>query len=474
MPALRHRRPQARAVVRVDHRSAERSPSAVGVRAARGVAAARRPRRSAWPPFLLAVSLAGAPAPVASQTRPLDPGLPVAAPGEVGISAERLARIGPAMQRYIDRRLVPGTVTLVARRGKVVHFEARGFMDVERAVPMRVDAIFRIASMSKPVTSAALMMLWEEGLFHLDDPVADYLPEFADVRVSTTGDASGESGELVEPRSPMTIRQLLTHTAGLANAWIGNTAHYARTFEGADDGDLDGYVRRLASLPLNYHPGEAWQYSAATDVVGRLVEVLSGRPLDRFLEERIFRPLDMPDTRFFLDERHAERLSTQYTPGEDGTIRLQDPGSIESRWIAGPKSLFRGAGGLVSTARDYARFQQAILNGGELDGIRILGPLTVSLMLENHIGGLVPWLTGPGFGFGLGYAVVTDRGAAGTPMSLGAAFWGGAYATLSWIDREQELVGVFMTQVRPYDHIAIRQDFRTLAYQAVVEEGRRR
>ena len=423
---------------------------------------------------LVALLLLGVAPAAMAQTKPPDLGLPAGDPEEVGMSADRLARIGTAMQRYIDEGSVPGTLTLIARRGRIVHFEARGLMDVERSVPMRPDAIFRIASMTKPITSVALMMLWEEGRFQLDDPVADYIPEFGDVKVSTTADVSGESGELVEPRSPMTVRHLLTHTSGLANSYIGNAAHYERTVEGRQLGDLEAYVKRLASMPLNYHPGEEWQYSSATDVVGRLVEILSGMPLDRFLEERIFRPLDMRDTFFFLEERHAPRLASQYAPGENGTLRLADPGTADSRWISGPKTLFRGAGGLVSTARDYVRFQQAILNGGELDGVRILGPVTVTLMLENHTGELVPWLTGPGFGFGLGYAVVTDRGAAATPLSRGAAYWGGAYATLSWIDPAQELVGVFMTQLRPYRHLNIRMDFLNLAYQAVVETDRRR
>lgn len=418
--------------------------------------------------WILLAGMLAAGDPVAAQAH-ADFGLPLASPAEAGMSAERLGRIGPAMQRYIDADLVPGTITLIARRGRIVHFETRGSMDVERDIPMRDDAIFRIASMTKPIASVALMMLWEEGHFQLDDPVADYIPAFSDVRVSTTADASGQSGELVEPRSPMTIRQLLTHTAGLANSYIGNTTHYERTLEGTRGGDIEAYVDSLATMPLNYHPGEEWQYSHATDVVGRLVEIFSGMPLDRFFRERIFEPLDMPDTHFFLDESHAERLMAQYTPGEDETIELQDPGTPESRWISGPQTLFRGAGGLVSTARDYVRFQQAILDGGELDGARILSPVTVSLMLENHIGDLVPWLTGPGFGFGLGYAVVVDRGLAGTPMSEGSAYWGGAYATLSWIDPEEEMVGVFMTQVRPYGHINIRGDFRNLAYQAIVE-----
>jgi CubicO group peptidase (beta-lactamase class C family) len=397
-------------------------------------------------------------------------GLPMALPEEVGMSAERLARIAPVMQRYIDDRLVAGTVTLVARKGRVVHFEAQGLMDADAGVPMRRDALFRIASMTKPITSVALMMLWEEGRFQLDEPVERYLPEFADVRVSTTADASGRTGELVPPRSRMTIRQLLTHTAGLANSYRGNTEFYGETMDGpAGEEDLEAYVKRLAAMPLNYHPGEEWQYSGATDVVGRLVEVISGMPLDRFLAERIFIPLRMPDTHFFLDDSHGERLTAQYTPGPDQKISLQDPAGAASRWISGPRTLFRGAGGLVSTASDYVRFQQAMLNGGELDGVRILGPRTVSLMLENHTGDLPLWLPGPGYGFGLGWAVAMDRGKSRAPFSVGTGYWGGAYATLSWFDAEQELIGVVMTQVRPYGHINLRQDFQVLAYQAIVD-----
>ncbi|MAT83036.1 MAG: serine hydrolase [Gammaproteobacteria bacterium] len=395
--------------------------------------------------------------------------LPEADPAAVGMDPERLARIGPVMQRYIDEGLVPGTVTAIMRRGRLVHFEVRGSMDVEGGQPMAPDTIFRIASMTKPITSVALMMLWEQGAFQLRDPVADFLPEFADAKVSTTGDASGQTGELVAPERPMTVRDLLTHTAGLANNYIGNTEFYRETMQARPEDDLAAYIERLASLPLNYHPGTAWQYSAATDVVGRLVEVLSGRPLDRFLAEEIFDPLGMTDTRFFLDDDRADRLAAQYRPGEDLTIELDDPAGAGSRWVSGPKKLFRGAGGLVSTASDYLRFQQMMLNGGTLDGVRLLAPATVSLMLENHTGDLPLWLPGPGMGFGLGYGIVLDRGETAMPMSVGTAYWGGAYCTLSWIDPEQELVAVLMTQVRPYTHLDIRQDFQVLTYQAIVE-----
>lgn len=395
--------------------------------------------------------------------------LATATPESVGMSSERLARIGPVMQRYIDARLVPGTITAVMRRGKLVHLQMQGDMDVENGRPMERDAIFRIASMTKPITSVALMMLWEEGHFQLRDPVAKYLPEFANPLVSTTSDASGETGELVAVDRPIQIRDMLTHTAGLANSYIGNGDYYRKASRALAEDDLASYIKRLATLPLNYQPGTAWQYSAATSVVGRLVEVMAGQPLDEFLDVRLFQPLGMTDTHFFLDEEKAARLTAQYQPGEDDRIELQDPGSVKSRWVTGPKKLFRGSGGLVSTVDDYLRFQQTMLNGGELEGARILSPTTVSLMMENHTGDLPLWLPGPGMGFGLGYGIVIDRGAAATPLSLGSAYWGGAYCTLSWIDREEEIVAVLMTQVRPYRHINIRQDFQVLVHQAIVE-----
>jgi CubicO group peptidase (beta-lactamase class C family) len=232
-------------------------------------------------------------------------------------------------------------------------------------------------------------------------------------------------------------------------------------------------IKRIAALPLNYQPGEAWQYSAATDVVGRLVEVLSGQSLDEFFKQRIFAPLDMHDTHFYLNDTLGGRLTAQYEPGEGNKIKLQDPGSNKSRWIAGNaggnKKVFRGAGGLVSTAHDYIRFQQMVANGGVLDGVRLLSPITVSLMTENHTGTLPLWLPGPGMGFGLGYAVVIDRGAAATPLSLGSAYWGGAFCTLSWFDSKEGVVAAVFTQVRPYNHINIRQDFQNTVYQAIVK-----
>lgn len=398
-----------------------------------------------------------------------DAGLARSKPERVGMSSERLKRIAPAMQKYIDKGLVPGTVTLVARRGKVVHFEAQGYMDARSQKAMRKDALFRIASMTKPITSVALMMLWEEGKLQLSDPVSKFLPEFSEQMVSSTSDASGETGELVSAKRPSTIRDMLTHTAGLANSYLGNAEYYQEHSSVRSQDTLSSYIKRLASFPLNYQPGEAWQYSHATDVVGRLVEVISGMPFDQYMRQKIFQPLDMRDTHFFLEDTKSERLTSQYRPGDNMTIVLQDPGNAESRWIDNPHQVPRGAGGLVSTVRDYLRFQQAMLNGGELDGVRLLSPTTVSLMMENHTGDLPLWLPGPGMGFGLGWAVVKDRGEAATPLSEGSAYWGGAYCTIAWIDREEELVGILMTQVRPYNHLNIRQDFQVLAHQAIID-----
>ena len=387
-----------------------------------------------------------------------------------GMSSERLGRIAPAMRSYIDAGLVPGTVTAIVRQGKLVHLETHGFRDVANKTPMERDTIFRIASMTKPITSVALMMLWEEGKFQLRDPVAKFLPEFANVKVSSTADASGATGVLLDPQRPMQIRDLLTHTAGLANSYRGTgIKHYQSVMARRDDDTLETFIKRLATLPLNFQPGEAWEYSIATDVVGRLVEVMSGQPLDIFMQARILDPLDMVDSKFYLDATRAPRLAAQYKPGADQKIVLQDPAGAASRFVQGPQLLFRGAGGMVSTVDDYLRFQLMVLNGGALDGTRLLAPSTVSLMLENHTGDLPLWLPGPGMGFGLGYGVVVDRGAAATPLSAGAGYWGGAYCTLSWVDPEQDLVGVIMTQVRPYTHLNIRQDFQTLVYQSLID-----
>ena len=398
---------------------------------------------------------------------------PKAKPEDMGMSSDRLERVSAKIQEYIDQDLTPGVETIIVRNGHIVYHKVQGNKRAENSTPLIKNDIFRIASMTKPIASIALMTLWEEGKFQLNDPITKFLPEFETVMVSTVGDASGNTGELVPPNRMITVRDILTHTAGFANSYRGNTKAYREAMGPDRAVDNKELISRLSKIPLNYQPGTQWQYSIATDVVGHLVEVISGKNLDQFLKERLFEPLSMPDTHFYLTKEKADRLTSQYSPSEKNQkIELRDPGSEDSRWISGPKTLFRGAGGLVSTGQDYLRFQQMMLNGGTLGATRILSPTTVSLILENHTGDLPLWLTGPGMGFGLGYGVVVDRGTAATPLSQGAAYWGGAYCTLSWIDPQEQIVGILLTQVRPYSHLNIRQDFQALTYQAITESYR--
>ena len=400
-------------------------------------------------------------------------GVPTAEPETVGMSSERLERLDRVMQGYIDRNEVAGVVTLVARRGKVVHFSALGERDAESGAPMTHDAIFRIASMTKPIASTALMMLYEEGRFQLRDPIAKWLPEFADMQVALPPPTHERTGRFktVPAAGPITVQQILTHTAGLANSYRGiMQPEYqemaARTKPGDTVGDM---LKRLATLPLNFHPGEAWEYGRATDVVGRLVEVMSGQTLDLFLKERIFEPLDMTDTHFYVPESKLDRFTALYRPDANGKIELAEAPTADSRFFAEPHVYFSGAGGLASTARDYFRFHQMMLNGGELEGVRILSRKTVELMTTNHTGDKGIWLAGPGYGFGQGYAIVTDLGPSGTPRSEGSYYWGGAYGTIFWVDPEEELIGILMEQIRPYTHLNIRPDLATMTYQAIVD-----
>ena len=401
-------------------------------------------------------------------------GVPAAEPEAVGMSSERLERLDRVMQGYIDRNEVAGVVTLVARRGKVVHFSALGQRDVEAGAPMTHDTIFRIASMTKPIASVALMMLYEEGRFQLRDPISKWLPEFADMRVAVPAPPQERlTGryKTVPASRPITVQQVLTHTAGLANTYRGITQpEFQEVVAPREPGDTVGdMLKRLATLPLNFHPGDHWEYGRATDVVGRLVEVMSGQTLDAYLKERIFEPLDMRDTHFYLPKSKLDRFAALYRPDAHGKIELAEAPTSDSRFVAEPHTYFSGAGGLVSTARDYFRFHQMMLNGGELDGARILGRKTVELMIANHTGDKGIWLAGPGYGFGLGYAVVTDLGPSGTPRSEGSYYWGGAFGTIFWVDPSEELIGILMEQIRPYTHLNVRPDLATMTYQAIVD-----
>ncbi|HVS13408.1 MAG TPA: serine hydrolase domain-containing protein [Thermoanaerobaculia bacterium] len=411
----------------------------------------------------------------ASTARDVDaPSLPRAEPSELGFSAQRLERLDRAMQGYVDRDELAGLVVLVARRGKVVHLESFGQRDAAAGAPMTSDTIFRIASMTKPIASVALMMLWEEGRFQLRDPVAKFLPEFADPVIAVPPDPleyHGQPTRTVAARNPITIQHLLTHTAGLANNYRGPTrdAYVEMRRELPAGATVADMVKELAKVPLDFEPGTAWEYGPGTDVVGLLVEVLSGQRLDQFLEEKIFRPLGMTDTHFYLPPEKLPRFAALYRPDENGRIALAEAPDASSRYLRTPQTYFSGAGGLVSTAADYFRFHQMMLNGGELDGVRILGRKTVELMTANHTGDLGIWLRGPGYGFGLGYSVVLDQGASGMPASEGAYSWGGAFCTSFWVDPEEDLIGILMTQIRPYTHLNVREDFATLTYQALVD-----
>jgi CubicO group peptidase (beta-lactamase class C family) len=408
-------------------------------------------------------------------------GLPMAKPEEVGMSAARLDRIHAAMQRYVDRRLVPGVVTLVARHGRVVYLDTAGYRDFDAQKPMTPDTIFRIASMTKPIASVALMMLYEEGHFLLSDPIAKYLPEFKEMKVAQIPSGEERVGapyKLVPAARPITFKHVLTHTAGFANTYRGITqAEFAKFQQARKPTDRIGdAVTRLAALPLNFHPGDAWEYGPATDVVGRLVEAISGMTFEEFLQRRIFTPLKMKDTHFYLPVSKLDRFAAVYQPDpkNDNKIKLLEAATAESRFVKEPHIYFSGGGGLVSTVSDYLRFHQMMLNGGELDGARILGRKTVELMTVNHIGDLPVWLSGPGYGFGLGYSVITDLGQAGVSGSVGQYGWGGAFCTYFWVDPVEETIGIMMTQVIPYTHLNIRQDFQVLVNQAIVDSRRQK
>ena len=417
-------------------------------------------------------------------------GLPTAKPETVGMSTERLGRIPVAMQRYVDKKLVPGVVTLVARNGKVVHLEAVGAKYPETGAVMTTDTIFRIASMTKPITSVALMMLFEEGHFLLSDPVSKWIPEFADPKVairlpleeqrSETYNLGGAPIKLIPANRPISVRHILTHTAGFGGQprGISGEEWIKISQKQKPDETIGDFVKRYAKVPLNHQPGEVWDYSRATCVVGHLVEILSGMTLDEFFKERIFKPLDMVDSHFYLPKEKLDRFAACYTPGKDLAIQCIDAPTAESRFVKEPHTYFMGSGGLVSTARDYFRFYQMLLNGGELDGARILGRKTIELMTRNHVGDLTVWLPGPWMGFGLGFGVVRDTEHMNTltslhqgpaPWSVGSYSWGGAFCTFAWVDPREKLIGIVMTQVSPYTHLNIRQEFNSLACQAIID-----
>ena len=403
--------------------------------------------------------------------------LVVAAPEEAGMSAERLDRITAMSQRYVDAAQLAGVVTLVARDGKIVHFEAVGQRGVDDPTPLEKDDLFRIYSMSKPITAVAAMMLYEEGKFHLSDAVSEHVPELAGLEVLV-------DGERVPVEQEMTMRQLLTHTTGLSYGFNPNDPvdQLYREVQPLAGANLDEFAERLAQLPLAFQPGARWHYSVAVDVTGLVVERLSGQSFDVFLKERIFDPLRMNDTFFNVPDEKMERFLpnhgwTREDEGDGSASggKLVDLGEGARTSYQGTQ-MFSGGGGLVSTAMDYLRFCEMVRRGGELDGARLLSPRTVDFMVANHLpatitGGGTGETPGAGaaraFGFGLGWGVNTDPVAAGVPSSLGDYSWGGAAGTVFWIDPVQDMVVIGMIQLMgsPWP---LRPDLQVLANQAIV------
>jgi CubicO group peptidase (beta-lactamase class C family) len=412
-----------------------------------------------WAVYLAALVVVAAPVRAASEVRP----------ESVGFSSERLERLDRAIQDEVDQHRMAGVVLYVARDGQPVRFRGYGRQDIEAAKPMSTDAIFRIASMSKAVTTVAVMMLYEEGRFMLHDPIGNFIPGFKKSVVAVPPPAGAPPGTkyvTVPARRPIQIRDLLTHTAGLTygdgpavDAYKAANVYY--WYFANHDEPIGAAIDRLATLPLQGQPGEQFQYGFSSDVLGRMVEIISGLPLDRFFEERIFRPLKMVDTCFFLPPEKAPRLATVYGI-EGGKLVRTDQGD----YVTGPRKCFSGGAGLLSTTSDYARLLQMLLNGGELDGVRLLSPKTVELMRSNHTGTKYAQDTGA---FGLGFWVMQDVGYYGELGTPGAFGWGSAYFPQYLVDPKEKIVAFIMTQHRPSGTNDLNQRFKALMYQALVK-----
>lgn len=396
----------------------------------------------------------------------------VVAPETVGFAPGRLGRVGQAIQRYIDESKIAGAVSLVARRGQVAYLKAFGMMDVEAQKPMALDTIFRIYSMTKPIASVAVMMLYEEGHFHLTDPVHRFIPEFEDLKVFLRKTESGL--ELADLERPITVHDLLTHMSGLTYPWETDPyidqqyqKHVWGPWERNRDITLEELVWRVTRCPLANQPGSQFRYSMATDVLGYLVQVVSGQPFDAFLEERILGPLGMVDTSFHVPPDKVERFATCYQPSKDGGIEVQD--APETSRFAAPTRCPAGGMGLLSTTADYYRFAQMLYNKGELEGERLLGRKTVELMTANHLPQGIYRDGDPSRGFGLGFGVVIDAARAKGLESAGTYGWGGAASTRFRIDPQEELVHVLMLQLLGNTDRPVQDDFAVAIYQAIVD-----
>ncbi len=391
-------------------------------------------------------------------------------PENTGFSPDRLNRVNDLMDRYVESGKLAGVATCLARRGKIFHQELFGYQNLESKTPLANDSIFRIYSMTKPITSVAIMMLYEEALFNLTDPVSQFIPAFLDTKVWKA------DGKLESPNSPITVQDLLRHTAGLSyGIFEDSKSPVDKLYDQADIFNPgitnEEMVNRIASLPLMYQPGEKWHYSVATDVVGFLVEILSGKPLGDFMRERIFDPLEMVDTSFQIEPEKLDRFCTLYGKTDDSEIGVLD--TPEKSDFLPPVSLQSGGSGLISTVPDFLKFAQFLIDGGEHRGSRLLGPKTVELMTSNHLPiplmpiafeGTEPML---GMGFGLGFGVMVDPAQSGVMGSAGDYSWGGYAETYFWNDPREDLIAICMTQYLPSQFYPIRKEFRTVVYQAM-------
>ena len=392
--------------------------------------------------------------------------LATARPESVGMSSTRLQKLTSAMRQLAESKQLSGVVTMVAKDGKIVHFETAGQRDITTGAPMQKDTLFRIYSMTKPVTGVAMMMLFEEGKWQLNDPVAKYIPEFANLKVAIVDPENGTIKQ-VDPDHPMTMRELMSHSGGLTYGLFGSTpvdAMYMKANVLDPNQPLQTMIDKLGKLPLLAQPGTDWHYSVSVDVQGYLVEKLSGQSFPAFLKQRIFDPLRMRDTGFHVPADQMDRFAAFYTADKEGKL-VPMPGTAD---YSKPPVLPSGGGGLVSTISDYMRFCQMLLNGGELDGARLLSPLTVKLMRTN----VLPDGKGssPGMGFGMDFAVVTDPQLAGGYYGEGTYWWGGYAGTWFWIDPVHELIVIGMIQHRSDNMPDVRAISRSLTYQAIVEE----
>jgi CubicO group peptidase (beta-lactamase class C family) len=386
-------------------------------------------------------------------------GFPTASPESVGLSSGRLERLTNAMQRYIDKDQLAGTVSLIARNGKVVHVESQGWKNKETGEAMTDDSIFVIMSMTKPIVSAALMMLYEEGHFLLTDPITDWIPELEGKEVIVNDEYGSHR---VPAEGPINIRHVLSHTAGVDPIRAALTTEELELLPRA--ATLEQTLIRRAPLPLSFEPGSDWQYGSSTDYVALLVERISGTSLVDYLQQNIFDPLQMVDTHYIVPKDKVDRVAAVYSPtGLNQSIDLfRAPEYQETTY-------FGGVAGLSSTVSDYWRFSQMLLNGGELDGVRLLSPKTINLMISNHSGDNDVYIRGPGYTFGLGFGIVNDPGTARDPLTPGTFSWGGAWGTIFFVDPVENLIGIMMTQITSYSHLTVRQDVGVTAMQSIID-----